>query len=111
MKLHIRRFQDSEELFPAYIALFRLEVTPAEQQLIGGHVFGSRPLLTNLIAGVRYKETSIQGVIEREHQIRAAVAGIAGQLADLARYVASDEVLTIGEIIDGRFVVTDTNTP
>ena len=68
-------------------------------------------MLTNLIAGVRYKETSIQGVIEREHQIRAAVAGIAGQLADLARYVASDEVLTIGEIIDGRFVVTDTNTP
>jgi len=106
MKLHIRRFQDPQELFPMYIALFRLEVTPEEQKLIGGHVFGSRPLLTNLIAGVRFKETSIQGVIERERQIRESVAGIARQLAELAQYVASDDVVTIGEIVDGRFVVS-----
>jgi hypothetical protein len=106
MKLHIRRFQDPQELFPMYVALFRLEVTPEEQRLIGGHVFGSRPLLTNLIAGVRFKETSIQGVIERERQIRESVAGIARQLAELAQYVSSDDVVTIGEIVDGRFVVS-----
>jgi hypothetical protein len=106
MKLHIRRFQDPQELFPMYIALFRLELTPEERKLIGGHVLGSRPLLTNLIAGVRFNETSIQGVIEREHQVRETVAGIAKQLAELEKYVASEDIVTIGEMVDGRFVVS-----
>jgi hypothetical protein len=106
MKLHIRRFQDPEELFPMYIAFFRLELTSEERKLIGGHVLGSRPLLTNLIAGIRFNETSIQSVIEREQQIRETVASIARQLADLEQYVASEDVVTFGEIVDGRFVVS-----
>ena len=106
MKLHIRRFQDPKELFPIYIATFRLEVTPEERKLIGGHVFGSQPPLTNLIMGIRFGETSIQGVIERERQIRETVASIAQQLADLEHYVASEEALTIGEVVDGRFVMS-----
>jgi hypothetical protein len=106
MKLHIRRFQDPNELFPMYIATFRLEVTPEERKLIGGHVFGSQPPLTNLMTGVRFGETSIQGIIEREHQIRETVASIAQQLADLEQYVASEDVLSIGQVVDGRFVVS-----